>query len=130
MYGCGAESDFPLFVSVSAFVPLFSSFCFLESKYHVVYRFLVQGLASSSAFVSFFGSGPLLVWWYDVLGVGVLSCLVLLLSWRFLFSWLVLVVYLLSLLLELLRYLECCFRIGFLGCVLSLFLDLELCVSL
>ena len=32
---------------------------FLESKYHVVYCFLVQGLASSSAFVSFFGSGPL-----------------------------------------------------------------------
>ena len=72
----------------------------------------------------------LVVWWYDVLGSGVLSCLVLLLSWRFLFSWFVLVVYLLSLLLGLLGYLVCCFRIGFLGCVLSLFLDLELCVSL
>ena len=72
----------------------------------------------------------LLVWWYDVLGSGVLSCLVLLLSWRFLFSWFVLVVYLLSLLLELLGYLVCCFRIGFLGCVLSLCLDLEWCVSL
>ena len=28
----------------------------------------------------------LLVWWCDVLGGGVLSCLDLLLSWRFLFS--------------------------------------------
>ena len=72
----------------------------------------------------------LLVWWCDVLGGGVLSCLDLLLSWRFLFSWFVLVVCLLSLLLELLGYLVCCFRIGFLGCVLSLFLDLELCASL